>query len=87
MNLQHERIAALCEELRRAAIAENYPTLAQSAVDDSRSFADFLESVLTAEKSARHGRTRRRSRAGLASRRSRPWMNSIMSSPVACRRP
>ena len=58
MNLQHERIAALCEELRLAAIAENYPTLAQSAVDDSRSFADFLESVLTAEKSARHGRTR-----------------------------
>ena len=58
MNVQHERIAALCEELRLPAIVENYPPLAQSAVDDGRSFADFLESVLAAEKTARHTRTR-----------------------------
>lgn len=58
MNLQHERIAALCEELRLAAIADRYPPLAQDAVDQERSYADFLESVLAAEKAARHGRTR-----------------------------
>jgi hypothetical protein len=27
-------------------------------VDESRSFGDFLESVLSAEKATRHGRTR-----------------------------
>lgn len=58
MNLQHERIAVLCEELRLGAIAENYPPLAQNAVDEGKSFADFLEAVLAAEKTARHGRTR-----------------------------
>ena len=58
MNLQHERIAALCEELRLAAVAENYPPLAQAAVDAQKSFADFLESVLSAEKAIRHSRTR-----------------------------
>lgn len=58
MNLQHERIAVLCEELRLGAIAENYPPLAQNAVNEGKSFADFLEAVLVAEKTARHGRTR-----------------------------
>ncbi len=58
MNLQHERISALCEELRMPAIVENYPPLAQSAVDEGKNFAEFLESVLAAEKAARHGRTR-----------------------------
>ena len=58
MNLQHERIAALCAELRLAAVAEHYPPLAQAAVDAQKSFADFLESVLSAEKATRHSRTR-----------------------------
>jgi DNA replication protein DnaC len=58
MNLQHERIAALCEELRLAAVPEHYPTLAQAAADDQKSFADFLESVLGAERTTRHSRTR-----------------------------
>jgi DNA replication protein DnaC len=58
MNLQHERIAALCEELRLSAVAEHYPPLAQSAVDEQKSFADFLEAVLSAEKATRHSRTR-----------------------------
>jgi DNA replication protein DnaC len=58
MNLQHERIAALGDELRLSAVAENYPPLAQAAVDDQKSFADFLESVLSAEKAIRHSRTR-----------------------------
>jgi DNA replication protein DnaC len=58
MNLQHERIAALCAELRLAAVAENYPPLAQTAVAEQHSFADFLESVLGAEKAIRYSRTR-----------------------------
>lgn len=58
MNLQHERITALCAELRLSAVAENYPPIAQNAVEQAHSFADFLETVLSAEKAARHGRTR-----------------------------
>lgn len=59
MNLQHERISALCDELRlTAAIAQGYAELAQTAVKEEQSFADFLEAVLSAEKAARQGRTR-----------------------------
>jgi DNA replication protein DnaC len=58
MNLQHERIAALCEELRLSAVAEHYAPLAQASVEEQKSFADFLESVLSAEKATRHSRTR-----------------------------
>lgn len=58
MNLQHERISALCEELRLCAVADGYPELAQIAVKEEHSLSDFLEAVLGAEKSARQGRTR-----------------------------
>jgi DNA replication protein DnaC len=58
MNLQHERIAALCGELRLAAVADRYPELATLAVDNEQSYADFLERVLAAEHSTRQGRTR-----------------------------
>lgn len=58
MNLQHERISALCDELRLSAVADQYPPLAQMAADEEKSFADFLESVLSAEKAIRHSRTR-----------------------------
>lgn len=53
MNLQHERIASLCAELRLAAVADRYAELAQSAAQDEKSFADFLETVLSAEKATR----------------------------------
>ena len=58
MNLQHERIAALCNELRLAAVADRYPELATRAVENEQSYADFLEGVLSAEHSTRQGRTR-----------------------------
>src|SRR5262245_39813210 len=59
MNLQHERISALCAELRlTASIAQVYPELAQTAVKEEKSYADFLEAILSAEKAARQGRTR-----------------------------
>jgi len=58
MNLQHERIRVLCEELRLAAVVERYPEVAQSAADEQKSFADFLEQILSAERQTRQGRTR-----------------------------
>lgn len=58
MNLQHERIATLCAELRLAAVADRYPELATLAVEGDQSYADFLERVLAAEHSTRQGRTR-----------------------------
>ncbi len=58
MNLQHERIAALCNELRLAAVTERYPELASRAAETGQSYADFLEGVLAAEQSTRQGRTR-----------------------------
>ena len=58
MNLQHERIAALCAELRLAAVADRYPELASHAVENDQSYAGFLEGVLAAEHSTRKGRTR-----------------------------
>jgi DNA replication protein DnaC len=58
MNLQHERIATLCDELRLAAVADRYPELASHAVENDQSYADFLERVLAAEHSTRQGRTR-----------------------------
>jgi DNA replication protein DnaC len=58
MNLQHERIASLCAELRLAAVSDRYAESAQSAAQDEKSFADFLETVLSAEKATRQGRTR-----------------------------
>lgn len=58
MNLQHERIAALCAELRLAAVADRYPELATKAVEQDQSYADFLEGILGAEQATRAGRTR-----------------------------
>ena len=58
MNLQQERIATLCAELRLQSIGETYPELAQRAADTEQPYSDFLETVLTAERTARQGRTR-----------------------------
>ena len=58
MNLQHERVQALCEQLRLPAIAAQWPGLAQRAVDQDSSYGDFLEQSLRAEMDARTERTR-----------------------------
>jgi DNA replication protein DnaC len=58
MDLQHQRIAALCEELRLAGIAGQWPALAQDAAGRSASFGDFLEAALTAERELRRARAR-----------------------------
>ncbi len=56
--LLHEKIEALCTDLRLANVVESYPALAQKAADGDWSHADFLEAVLTSEREARRARTR-----------------------------
>ncbi len=58
MNLQDERIRSACEGLRLTAIAEQYPTLAASAVEADDSYVDFLEQCLKAEQDERRSRSR-----------------------------
>jgi DNA replication protein DnaC len=58
MNLQHERIAAMCTKLKLERIAAEWPPLAQQAARDEVSFAEFLERLLTMENDARLERQR-----------------------------
>src|SRR5699024_548657 len=58
MNLQHERIDALCQELKLGRIAADWPHLAQQAVQQEASHAEFLEQLLLAEQQARTERSR-----------------------------
>lgn len=58
MNIQHERIEALCTELKLATVADSYPEHAQECARENRSHVDFLEAVLASEKATRQGRTR-----------------------------
>jgi DNA replication protein DnaC len=56
MNLQHERIEALCAQMKFAAMHAEWPGIAQQVAQEQASHADFLERVLTAEARARHER-------------------------------
>lgn len=56
MNLQHDRIGALCEQLKFARVQAEWPGLAQQAAREQLSFADFLERLLGAEARARQER-------------------------------
>lgn len=56
MNLQHQRIDALCEELKFARLQADWPAIAQDAARNEASFADFLERLLGAEARARQER-------------------------------
>jgi DNA replication protein DnaC len=58
MNLQHERIARLCEQLKFARLGSEWPALAQEAARNEASFADFIEKVLASELVAREERKR-----------------------------
>lgn len=58
MNLQHERIAELCEQMKFARVASEWPAIAQQAAETEASFADFLERVLAVEYDARQERRR-----------------------------
>lgn len=56
MNLQHQRIQALCEQMKFAAVRADWPAIAQRAAQEQASFADFLERVLAAEARSRQER-------------------------------
>ena len=58
MNLQHERIAALCGSLNLQRIAVDWPALADEAARSETSFADFVEGLLKSEVEARGERQR-----------------------------
>lgn len=58
MNLQQERIAGLCEQLKMACLAAEWPALAQQSAREEASFADFLEKLLQCESTAREQRKR-----------------------------
>ena len=58
MSLQHDRIVELCEQLKFARLASDWPALAQDAARAEASFADFLERVLISELTAREERKR-----------------------------
>ena len=58
MNLQQQRIAELCEQLKMACLAAEWPALAQQAAREEASFADFLEKLLHCENVAREQRKR-----------------------------
>ena len=57
MNIQDERIQNACDALSLAAIAQQYPELAQAAVDGDASYTDFLEQCLKAEQAERRSRS------------------------------
>lgn len=58
MNLQHERIAAMCTKLKLERVAAEWAPLAQQAAHEETSYADFLERLLRIEDDARAERQR-----------------------------
>ena len=58
MNLQPERIEALCVEMKLQQIPRCYESLAGAAVRREASYSDFLEDVLKAEAASRASRSR-----------------------------
>lgn len=55
---QHERLIALCEQLKFHAVGEVYPDLADTAAKKEASYIDYLEEILKAEYEVRQGRSR-----------------------------
>jgi DNA replication protein DnaC len=58
MNLQHERIQALCQSLRLLDVAQHYDQIAQAAIEQGISLPDYLERLLQQEVNAKAERTR-----------------------------
>jgi hypothetical protein len=58
MNLQHERITALCMKLTLERVAAEWAPLAQDAARSEASYAEFLERLLIMETDARRERQR-----------------------------
>ena len=58
MDIQHQRVLELCNELRLGGLAALYTALAQKAAEKHVSFTDFVEELLTAERESRRARAR-----------------------------
>src|SRR5271155_3158002 len=58
MNIQHQRLIDLCNELRLGGVAAQYSALAQNAAEKRTSFTDFVEELLVAERESRRARAR-----------------------------
>src|SRR6202046_4411730 len=58
MNIQHQRLLELCNELRLGGVAAQYTALAQKAAEKHTSFTDFVEELLVAERESRRARAR-----------------------------
>lgn len=56
MELQYERIRALCEALKLPLIAEGYAAAAQRAASEETPYGDYLEQLLKAELAGRQAR-------------------------------
>ena len=53
MNLQHERIGALCERVNLPFVAQAAGALAQKAAREEMAYSDFLEALLSEEAAGR----------------------------------
>lgn len=53
MNLQHERMVALCDALALPCVAQGYGAAAQTAAKTDMSYSDFLEGLLKDEAAGR----------------------------------
>lgn len=53
MNLQHERIAQMCDALKLPFLAQGYGAAAQQAARDGTAYSDFLEGLLREEMAGR----------------------------------
>ena len=58
MNIQAQRIEALCAHLGLPHVASHYSGFAQQAAEQQSTFTDFLEQVLTVEQQQRQQRSR-----------------------------
>lgn len=58
MNLQYERIEALCQQLGLHAIQQAWSTVAEHQLQQEGSYADFVEQLLQEELNAKRSRTR-----------------------------
>lgn len=58
MNLQHERLQELCQNLKLHTIAQDYSDIAQMAASQEISYPDFLEKLLLTEIASRQSRSK-----------------------------
>jgi DNA replication protein DnaC len=58
MNVQHERIEAMCRTLKLERVAAEYDAIAQAATREELAYSDFLERTLAVEIGFRVERTR-----------------------------